>query len=160
MPERGSSPGLVAQAKRGTPLVALLVGPIAEAEKTAAGLAEELSRDLHRVDLRRVISRYVGETEKNLQALLDRAAAADAVLFFDEADALFGRRTEVRESHDRYANLEVSHLLHLLTEHPGLVLLATGSAASLDEEVRRRSAATIWLPDDEADTPPGRGGRR
>lgn len=105
---------------------ALFAGPSGTGKTLAAQtLATELDRPLYRVDLSRLVSRYIGETEKNLDALFDRAEQGEWILFFDEADALFGKRTDVRDSHDRYANLEVSYLLQRLEAHPGAVIIAT-----------------------------------
>jgi SpoVK/Ycf46/Vps4 family AAA+-type ATPase len=102
-------------------------------------VANELGRDLYRVDLAQVVSKYIGETEKNLAQVFSAAEKARCVLLFDEADALFGRRTEVRDSHDRYANLEVSYLLQRFeyTEH-AVVLLATNRRQNIDEAFLRR----------------------
>jgi quercetin dioxygenase-like cupin family protein len=100
--------------------------------RAAARLAAALGRPLERVDLTAVAGKYIGETEKNLAALFDRAAAADAVLFFDEADALFGRRSEVSSSNDRYANLETSYLLAQIERYRGIVILASNLRGNLD----------------------------
>ena len=88
-------------------------------------LARELGLDLYRIDLRRVVSKYIGETEKNLRRLFDAAEASGAILLFDEADALFGKRSEVKDSHDRYANIEVSYLLQRMEAYRGLAILTT-----------------------------------
>jgi SpoVK/Ycf46/Vps4 family AAA+-type ATPase len=119
--------------------VRLLVGGsrtarLAVARKSAA---EENTR-LRHIDLDRVVGKYIGETEKNLAALFDQAAAKGWILFFDEADALFGKRTEVKAAHDRYANLEVGYLLDRLAAYPGLVLLASNRADCLDPLVKRK----------------------
>ena len=87
-------------------------------------LARDLHRELYRIDLARVVSKYIGETEKNLSRLFAEAAASGAILFFDEADALFGKRSEVKDSHDRYANVEISYFLQRTEEHRGLVIIA------------------------------------
>ena len=107
--------------------------------KTAAAevLSNELQRDLYRVDLSRVVSNYIGETEKNLRQLLGAAERADAILFFDESDPLFGKRSEVKDAHDRYANIEVSYLLQRLESYRGLALLATNEEKPNDELLRR-----------------------
>jgi hypothetical protein len=107
----------------GRPLVFSGSGP-GKAD-AAADLARELGMELHRIDLGQVVSRYVGETERNLTAVFEAAEADGAVLFFDEADALFGRRTEVRDSHDRYANAAVGALLRALETHRGPVVFAS-----------------------------------
>ena len=107
---------------------------LAAARKQAASMGTRLRH----VDLDRVVSKYIGETEKNLAVLFERAAARGWILFFDEADALFGKRTEVRDAHDRYANMEVNHLLERLAAYPGLVLLACNHADCLDPKVKQR----------------------
>jgi SpoVK/Ycf46/Vps4 family AAA+-type ATPase len=106
--------------------------------KAAHVLAGELNVSLQRVDLSAVVSKYIGETEKNLRKLFAKAAATGAILFFDEADALFGKRTEVKDAHDRYANLEVSYLLQRIEEYPGIVIVATNLKAKLPPTFRRR----------------------
>lgn len=109
-----------------------------ELRTLGVALAAELDRDLYCVDLSRLVSRYIGETEKNLARVFALAEATEAVLFFDEADALFGRRTDVKDSHDRYSNQEVSYLLERVEAHPGLVILATNQRKNLDEAFLRR----------------------
>lgn len=117
----------------------LVSGQSREALRTlGVVLAAEVDRDLYCVDLSRVVGKYIGETEKNLARVFAMAAATDAVLFFDEADALFGKRTEVKDSHDRYANQEVSYLVERLEAHPGLIVLATNARKNLDEAFLRR----------------------
>lgn len=116
---------------------------------TAAVLATELGLDLYHVDLSQVVSKYIGETEKHLGRLFDEAEANSAILFFDEADALFGKRTEVGDSHDRYANMETSYLLQRIDEYEGLVILATNLSKNMDEAFVRRLRFIIpfMLPD-------------
>ena len=92
------------------------------------------------------MSKYIGETEKNLDRIFVAAEHADAVLFFDEADALFGKRSEVKDSHDRYANLEVSYLLQKMESHDGVAILATNLRQNLDEAFLRRLAFTVHFP--------------
>jgi AAA+ superfamily predicted ATPase len=124
---------------RGQGVAALFSGPPGTGKTTAAeAIARELDQDLYRIDLSAVVSKYVGETEKNLAAAFDEAERGSAVLFFDEADALFGKRTEVRDAHDRYANLEVAYLLQRVETFTGLVLLATNRQAAIDEAFLRR----------------------
>ena len=119
----GRSPGLVA----------LFSGPSGTGKTLAAeALAAAVGSDLLQVDLARLAETYIGETEKNLGRLFAAAEGAGVVLFFDEADALFGRRSEVRDSHDRYANIEVSYLLQRLETYRGLAILASNSAQALD----------------------------
>lgn len=102
-----------------------------------------LVSNVFRVDLSTVVSKYVGETEKNLASLFDKAKDRDWILFFDEADALFGKRTSVKESHDRYANQEVSYLLQKLEEFEGLIILASNFKSNMDEAFLRRFNAII-----------------
>lgn len=109
-------------------------------------LARELLLDLYRVDLSRVVNKYIGETEKNLGCLFDEAQAAGAILFFDEADALFGKRSEVKDAHDRYANLEVGYLLQRMEEHEGVTILASNRAGDMDEAFTRRFHFSIDFP--------------
>src|SRR5689334_19271776 len=94
-------------------------------ENAAAAIAREAGAPLQRVDLGQVVSKYIGETEKNLSRVFAAAEKAGAVLFFDEADALFGKRTDVKDAHDRYANLETSYLLERIEAYAGLVVLGT-----------------------------------
>ena len=111
-------------------IVALFTGPSGTGKTMAAEvLARDLHLELYRIDLTRVVSKYIGETEKNLSRIFTDAAASRAILFFDEADALFGKRSEVKDSHDRYANIEVGYFLQRVEEHRGLVII--GSRAPL-----------------------------
>lgn len=119
----------------------------AERLRAAQATANELGRDLYRVDLNAVAGKTIGETEKNLQQMFDTANGNDWILFFDEADALFGKRTEVKDSHDRYANMEVNYLLQRIEEYDGLVILSTNSKSNLDEAVLRRIRTVIEFPD-------------
>ncbi len=109
-------------------------------------LAGALGRPLYRIDLAAVVSKYIGETEKNLHRLFDAAEAAGAILFFDEADALFGRRTEVTDSHDRFANTETNYLLLRLESHPDLMILTTNAKANLDPAFLRRLRYIVEFP--------------
>jgi SpoVK/Ycf46/Vps4 family AAA+-type ATPase len=109
-------------------------------------LARELGMDLYRVDLSRVVNKYIGETEKNLACLFDESLAAGAILFFDEADALFGKRSEVKDAHDRYANLEIGYLLQRMEEHEGVTILASNRARDMDEAFTRRFHFLIDFP--------------
>jgi AAA+ superfamily predicted ATPase len=106
----------------------LLNGTRRDAANTAAALAHETGRTLLRVDLSAIVSKYIGETEKNLNHLFSSTDSASTILFFDEADALFGKRTEIQDSHDRYANADVSYLLQRMESFPGLVIFATSSS--------------------------------
>jgi SpoVK/Ycf46/Vps4 family AAA+-type ATPase len=109
-------------------------------------LAGELRRDLFRIDLSAVVSKYIGETEKNLARVFDEAEDSGAILLFDEADALFGRRSEVRDSHDRYANIEVSYLLQRMEAYRGLAILTTNQKTALDPSFQRRLRFIVHFP--------------
>lgn len=109
-------------------------------------LAKQLGLELYRVDLASVVSKYVGETEKNLARVFDEAQARDWILFFDEADALFGKRTEVRDAHDRYANIEVSYLLQRIESYEGLVILVSNLRGNIDPAFLRRLNRIIDFP--------------
>ena len=112
----------------------------------AEALANDLVRPLYRVDLSAVRSKYIGETEKNLAQLFDEAERSQAILFFDEADALFGKRSEVKETHDRYANLDVAYLINRLESFNGLAILSTNSKSTIDEAFLRRLRYFVNLP--------------
>ncbi|WP_207924883.1 ATP-binding protein [Streptomyces aquilus] len=132
---------------RGTGAGVLLTGPPGTGKTMAAEvLAGELHLDLYRINLAGVVSKYIGETEKNLDRIFAAAERAGAVLLFDEADALLGRRSEVRDAHDRYANIEVAYLLQRMEAFTGLTLLATNMRQSLDEAFTRRLAFTVRFP--------------
>ncbi len=113
---------------------------------TATLLGKATDREVYKVDLSMVISKYIGETEKNLAALFDKAEHKGWILFFDEADSLFGKRTQVRDSHDRYANQEVSFLLQRVETFDGLVILASNLANNVDEAFSRRFEQIIHFP--------------
>jgi SpoVK/Ycf46/Vps4 family AAA+-type ATPase len=106
-------------------------------------VAGDLGLDLYKVDLSAVVSKYIGETEKNLERIFGAAAAGDLVLFFDEADALFGKRSEVSDAHDRYANIEVAYLLQRLETYDGLVVLATNLQRNIDPAFLRRISIAV-----------------
>jgi hypothetical protein len=115
-------------------------------------MAAELGLDLYKIDLSTVISKYIGETEKNLERIFNEAEASNAILFFDEADALFGKRSEVRDSHDRYANVEISYLLQRMEAYNGITILATNLRSNLDEAFTRRLQFAVDFPfPEEAD---------
>jgi ATPase family associated with various cellular activities (AAA) len=114
-------------------------------------LAAELGMELFRVDLATVVSKYIGETEKNLERIFGAADGSNAILFFDEADALFGKRSEVGDSHDRYANIEVAYLLQRMEAYPGAVILATNFKRNIDDAFIRRLDFVIDFPFPEAD---------
>jgi SpoVK/Ycf46/Vps4 family AAA+-type ATPase len=109
-------------------------------------VARDLRRDLYRVDLKSILSKYIGETEKNLDRLFNAAESAGAILFFDEADALFGKRGEVKDAHDRYANIEIGYLLQRLEHFNGLAILASNNEEDTPETIRRRIRFVINFP--------------
>ncbi|MHC5826691.1 MAG: ATP-binding protein, partial [Nostoc sp.] len=109
-------------------------------------LAQELRLDLYRIDLSQVVSKYIGETEKNLRRVFDAAETGGAVLLFDEADALFGKRSEVKDSHDRYANIEVSYLLQRMETYRGLAILTTNFKDAIDPAFMRRIRFVVQFP--------------
>jgi SpoVK/Ycf46/Vps4 family AAA+-type ATPase len=126
---------------------ALFSGPSGTGKTMAAQvLAKQLDLDLYRVDLYRVVSKYIGETEKNLGQLFDESHRSGAILFFDEADALFGKRSEVKDAHDRYANVEIGYLLQRMEEHDGIVILATNRKQDMDEAFTRRFDIIVSFP--------------
>ncbi len=127
-----------------TGVVALFSGPSGTGKTLAAEvIAGELGLDLYKVDLSSVVSKYIGETEKNLERIFSAAASGDLVLFFDEADALFGKRSEVSDAHDRYANIEVAYLLQRLEAYPGIVILATNLQRNIDDAFLRRISIAV-----------------
>lgn len=110
---------------------------------TASLLGKYTDKDVYRIDLSMVVSKYIGETEKNLSSLFDKAINKDWILFFDEADSIFGKRTNVRDAHDKYANQEVSYLLQRIEAHPGLVILASNFKNNIDTAFTRRFQSII-----------------
>ena len=128
----------------------LFAGPPGTGKTMAAEIiAGELGLDLFKIDLSTVVSKYIGETEKNLERIFTEAASSNAILFFDEADALFGKRSEVRDSHDRYANIEISYLLQRMETYHGVTMLATNLRANLDEAFTRRLQFAVDFPSPE-----------
>ncbi len=128
-------------------MLALFSGPSGTGKTIAAKfLASKLGCDLYRIDLSKVINKYIGETEKNLKRIFESAKGANVLLFFAEADALFGKRTQISDSHDRYANSGASYLLQKLEEHDGLVVLATNRRKNIDEAFLRRFNFIIEFP--------------
>jgi SpoVK/Ycf46/Vps4 family AAA+-type ATPase len=105
---------------------------------TASLIGKELNKEVYKIDLSQVVSKYIGETEKNLELVFASAKDKDWILFFDEADALFGKRTGVRDAHDKYANQEVSYLLQRMEEYSGLAILATNIKSNIDPAFTRR----------------------
>jgi ATP-dependent 26S proteasome regulatory subunit len=123
----------------GRGITALFSGPSGTGKTMAAGiLARELGLDLYKIDLARVVSKYIGETEKNLDRIFDQAEDANAMLFFDEADALFGKRSAIKDAHDRYANIEVAYLLQKMEERLGVTILASNLKTNMDDAFVRR----------------------
>lgn len=132
---------------RGLGVTALFAGASGTGKTLAAEvLANAVSLDLYRIDLSQVVSKYIGETEKNLARVFDAAEEGGAVLLFDEADALFGRRTEVKDSHDRYANVETSYLLQRMEAYRGLAILTTNMKSALDPAFLRRIRFVLQFP--------------
>jgi len=126
---------------------ALFYGPSGTGKTLTASLLGKISdKELYRIDLSMIVSKYIGETEKNLARVFDRATHKRWILFFDEADALFGKRTEISSAHDRYANQEVSYLLQRMEDYPGMVILATNLKNNLDDAFTRRFQSVIYFP--------------
>ncbi len=139
--------GFAATSGRGLGISALFVGASGTGKTLAAEvLGNELRLDVYRIDLSQVVSKYIGETEKNLRRVFDAAEAGGAVLLFDEADALFGKRSEVKDSHDRYANIEVSYLLQRMEQYRGLAILTTNMREALDPAFTRRIRFIVQFP--------------
>ncbi|CAG0951009.1 ATP-dependent zinc metalloprotease FtsH 2 [Burkholderiales bacterium] len=139
--------GFAGKSERGLGISALFAGDSGTGKTLAAEvLAGELGLDLYRIDLSAVVSKYIGETEKNLERLFAAAETSGAVLLFDEADALFGKRSEVKDSHDRYANLEISYLLQRMESYRGLSILTTNLKSSLDTAFLRRIRFVVQFP--------------
>lgn len=132
---------------RGLGINALFTGDSGTGKTMAAEvIANHLCLNLYRIDLSGVVSKYIGETEKNLRRLFDAAEDGGAILFFDEADALFGKRSEVKDSHDRYANIEINYLLQRMEAYNGLAILATNMKSALDEAFVRRLRFIVNFP--------------
>ena len=139
--------GFAARGRRGLGISALFAGPSGTGKTLAAEvLAKELRLDLFRIDLSAVVSKYIGESEKNLKQVFDAAEEGGVVLLFDEADALFGKRAEVKDSHDRYANIEVSYLLQRMESFQGIAVLTSNLKSSLDKAFQRRLRFTVDFP--------------
>lgn len=133
-------------------LLAMLYGPPGTGKTfTVAVMSKKLGIDAYRIDLSRVISKYIGETEKNLEKIFERLSDKNCILFFDEADALFGKRTEVSDAKDRYANQEVAYLLQRVENFPGLVILASNYKQNLDKAFKRRILVSIYLAPPDAE---------
>jgi hypothetical protein len=139
--------GFANKTSRGLGINALFAGPSGTGKTMAAEvIANHLRLNLYRIDLSAVVSKYIGETEKNLARLFQAAEAGGVVLFFDEADALFGKRTEIRDSHDRYANIEINYLLQRMEAFRGLAILATNRRSALDTAFLRRLRFVVDFP--------------
>ena len=139
--------GFGAKLNRGRGISALFSGSSGTGKTMAAEiLANHLKLDLNRIDLSSVVSKYIGETEKNLRRVFDIAEQSGAILFFDEADALFGKRSEVKDSHDRYANIEINYLLQRMEDYRGLAILASNMKSSLDSAFLRRLRFHVEFP--------------
>ncbi len=144
--------GFADKSARGLGIAALFAGASGTGKTMAAEvLARELQLDLYRIDLASVVSKYIGETEKNLKRLFDTAEGGGAILLFDEADALFGKRSEVKDSHDRYANIETSYLLQRMESYRGLAILTTNMRSALDPAFLRRIRFVVNFPFPDAE---------
>jgi ATP-dependent 26S proteasome regulatory subunit len=131
----------------GKGLNALFAGPSGTGKTMSSEImANELNLDLYKIDLSSIVSKYIGETEKNLSHIFKEAENSNSILFFDEADSLFGKRSEVRDSHDRYANIEIAYLLQKMEEYEGIVILATNLGKNIDEAFARRMHFAIEFP--------------
>ncbi len=117
---------------------------------TAALLGKQFGKEVYRIDISQMVSKYIGETEKNLEKVFTKAENKNWILFFDEADALFGKRTNVQSSHDRYANQEVSYLLQRVEDYPGLLILASNFKSNMDDAFLRRFHSIIHFPNPKA----------
>ncbi|MDJ0838643.1 MAG: ATP-binding protein [Acidobacteriota bacterium] len=145
--------GFASRSKRGLGISALFAGPSGTGKTMAAEvLAATLDMDLYRIDLSSLISKYIGETEKNLRRIFDAAETGGSILLFDEADSLFGKRSDVKDSHDRYANIEVSYLLQRMEAFRGLAILTSNLKDALDEAFLRRLRFTIDFPFPDRET--------
>jgi hypothetical protein len=139
--------GFAEKCARGLGISALFAGSSGTGKTMAAEvLAKKLELDLYRIDLSQVVSKYIGETEKNLARVFDAAEEGGAILLFDEADALFGKRSVVRDSHDRYANIEISYLLQRMEDYRGLAILTTNMKDALDAAFLRRIRFIVQFP--------------
>jgi AAA+ superfamily predicted ATPase len=144
--------GFSRKVSSGKGLNALFYGVSGTGKTMAADvIANSLKIDLYKIDLSAIVSKYIGETEKNLDQIFREGQTSNAILFFDEADALFGKRSEVRDSHDRYANIEVAYLLQKMDEYDGVVILATNLRKNMDEAFARRMHFAVEFPTPEED---------
>ena len=139
--------GFSGKSKRGLGISALFAGESGTGKTMASEvIARELGLDLYRIDLSQVVNKYIGETEKNLKKIFEAAEGSGAILLFDEADALFGKRSDVKDSHDRYSNIEVSYLLQKMEEYRGLAILTTNMRNALDKAFLRRIRFVVQFP--------------
>jgi hypothetical protein len=138
--------GFSDKGRRGLGLSSLFAGESGTGKTLAAVLARELNLDLYRIDLSAVVSKYIGETEKNLKQVFDASEEGGVLLLFDEADALFGKRSDVKDGHDRYANIEVSYLLQRMEAYQGLTILTTNLKSAIDNAFQRRLRFTVTFP--------------
>jgi SpoVK/Ycf46/Vps4 family AAA+-type ATPase len=139
--------GFASKGERGLGISALFAGASGTGKTMAAEvLANHLQLDLYKIDLSQMVSKYIGETEKNLRRVFDAAEEGGAILLFDEADALFGKRSEVKDSHDRYANIEVSYLLQRMEAYRGLAILTTNLKNAVDPAFVRRLRFIVQFP--------------
>ncbi len=139
--------GFASKYSRNFGISALFYGESGTGKTMASeALAKELHLDLYRVDLSQVVNKYIGETEKNLKRIFDAAEDSGAILLFDEADALFGKRSEVKDSHDRYANIEVYYLLQRMETYRGLTILTANKKTAIDEAFIRRNRFVVLFP--------------
>ena len=130
----------------------LFAGPSGTGKTMSAEIiAGDLGLDLYKIDLSCVVSKYVGETERNLEKIFDEAETSNSILFFDEADALFGKRSEVKDAHDRYANIEINYLLQKMDDYEGIVILATNLKGNMDAAFTRRLSHVVDFPAPDAD---------
>jgi ATPase family associated with various cellular activities (AAA) len=139
--------GFAERISSGQGLKALFAGASGTGKTMTAGvIASELGLDLYKIDLSAIVSKYIGETEKNLDSIFRAAHSSNAILFFDEADALFGKRSEVKDAHDRYANIEVAYLLQKIEEYDGVVILASNLSKNIDDAFARRMHYVVEFP--------------
>ena len=135
-----------ARAEQSSVAVVVLSGSTPLRRNKAAELvAEELQLDLAKVNLSSVVSKYVGETEKNINRVFDEAERSGSILFFDEADALFGKRTSVKKSHEKYADAGAAHLLQRIEDHTGLVILTTNGKSRIDQALSRQAQVSVMV---------------